>query len=228
MSWLYPYFLAAIVLDHAHLVSPIGLAWSNARMRRKMLAEWPRFVLLSLGCLTAAVAVGLWSSSTRDPAFRYLALSYFWWNAWHFGSQHFGVASLLGWRSGPRWFRQVVTIGPTVTILALPLFVHIVPLVILNEVISLVHWLTDIGLSAWKKAGWWVPFLTLMLLCGLSGFLWKTVTIDPHYCGQLPACTAVYSIPVLLSLRYGLGFMHFLYSRWVWQGVNMRLLSQGV
>jgi hypothetical protein len=228
VSWLYPYLLAAIVLDHAHLASPMGLAWSNTRMRRTMLAEWKRFIVLPVGCLAAAVIVGLLSSTTRQPAFLALAAAYFVWNLWHFGSQHFGVASLLGWRSGPRWFRQALTIGTTVLVLVLPVFLHVVLLVLLDALINLAHWLTDISLSARKKARHWALFLSVVLLIGMSGFLWKTISIDPRYCGLLPACTASYAFPVLLGLRYGLGFVHFLYSRWVWQGRYMRVMGQAL
>lgn len=224
VNWLVAYFLIAIVLDHAHLVSPIGLAWTSAPMRRKMIAEWSRYILLPSVCLSVAVVVGLSSSSTHVPAFQVLAGAYFLWNTWHFSTQHWGISQLLGWRTGSRRFRQAVTIGPTVAILMLPLFLHVLALVVLTEAISFLHWLTDIGLSVWRKARWWMLFLGVVLCIGVSGFLWKTVSIDPRYCGRLSACTAVYSIPVLLGLRYGLGFVHFLYSRWVWQSANMQLM----
>lgn len=244
MSWLYAYFLAAIVLDHIHLVSPVGLAWSDAEYRREMLA-WPRrFIFLPLLCLLIAVAVGVFSHSTRDPAFLVLYAAYVVWNAWHFGSQHFGVASLLGWRGGPRWLRQGLLIAATMAFMLLPFvpgFVHwmtensligarvasmllsfmpghpsFIAMLVVGQAISFLHWTTDIGLSVRALRRWWL-FLILALVFGALGFAFKTVTTDHHYCGLLPACSVMWSIPLLVSLRFGLGFVHFLYSRWVWR-----------
>ena len=224
MSLLYIYFCCAIILDHAHLACPMSLAWSNAGFRREMLAQWEKFILWPLGLLVAAVVIGLLSPTTRDLSFRGLALTYFWWNAWHFGSQHFGVASLLGWRSGRRWMRQLTIVGATMLAMALP--VTSVALVAFNELLSFCHWTTDIGLSTWI-ARKWPLFLGAILIVGLTGFLWKTTATDPRLCGLMPACTAVYSIPALLGLRYGLGFVHFLYSRWIWQREARMVLASG-
>lgn len=224
MSWLVAYFLIAIVLDHAHLVSPIIRVWSNANMRRKMVAEWQWYVLMPLGCLAIAVGIGLLSPSPTAPAFLALAVIYNGWNAWHYGSQHFGIATLLGWRTDPRWRRQALTVGPTIAIIALPFFFSAFVFVVINLVIDLLHWLTDIGLSTWQ-ARRWVLFLGVVLLLGLSGFVFKTVWIGPQYCGQLPVCTTVYAFTVLRSTRYGLGIVHFWCSRWGWTRENMRLMA---
>jgi hypothetical protein len=249
VSWLIAYSVAAIVLWQAHLASPILAAWSNGNMRRQMYAEWEWFILLPLGCLSVAVIIGLSSSTTRDPAFSCLAVVFLWWDAWHFGSQHFGVAALLGWRSMPRWVRQVVTIGPTMIILLLSVYWrdlwdfgtrHFGPaatvwmpshsplvLIVLVQVINLIHWLTDIGLSTWK-ARRWMLFLSIVLILGLSGFLWKGISIDPRYCGHRPVCEPLYAFPVLLSVTIGIGFVHFLYSRWRYQGRYMRVMGQAL
>jgi hypothetical protein len=217
---LYGYLLVAIVLDHAHLACPITLAWSDRAYRQRMLTRPGKFILLPAFAVGMAVAIGLGSHSTREPTFRMLALTYLWWNAWHFGSQHFGVASLLGWSSGPRWLRQGVLILPTMWLM---LFAG--PAVwIAGEVISFAHWTTDIGLSAWAVRRRWPRFVWAAMILGLSGFLWKTVAADPRLCGSAPACTALWSIPTLVSLRYGLGFYHFLMSRWVWSGEGRALL----
>jgi hypothetical protein len=94
----------------------------------------------------------------------------------------------------------------------------------LSEGISFLHWTTDIGLSTWKTRNW-VFFLCAMILIGLLGFVFKSVTTDPHLCHQWPVCQANYGIPVLLGLRAGLGYMHFLYSRWRYQWKYMRLME---
>jgi hypothetical protein len=219
MSWLYFYFLAAIVLDHVHLVSPLGLAWSDGVYRQQMMNSPEKFILLPALCVFTAFMIGTSSQTTRDPAFQALATVYVCWNAWHFGSQHFGVASLLGWRSGPRWLRRGLLIGTTMALMLLP-FVPGHPssilLIVIGEVISFLHWTTDIGLTVRALRRCWL-FLPIALIFGVVGFAFKTVTADPHVCGLLAACTAAWSIPTLISLRWGLGFAHFLYSRWVWR-----------
>ena len=191
-------------------------------MRRHMLAQWERFIMLPLGVVSLSVWVGVntdkslgwipvaaiinWRTvlailrgyTPPNFAFVLLVLTYYAWNAWHFGSQNFGVASLAGWLPGRRRLRQVLTVAPTVVCTTVP---------ILSEIVSLGHWLTDIGLSALKVRRWWL-FIGVILAVGAIGFIWKEAT--PHG-------TALYSIPVLISSRCGLGLVHFLYSRWCWR-----------
>jgi hypothetical protein len=223
VTGLYACFLAAIVLDHAHLVCPIWLGWSNRGFREYMLERPEKFILLPALCVASALLVGEHVTTTREPAFRALTAAYIWWNAWHFGSQHFGVASLLGWRWGPRWARQVIIIGPTMAVMLAPMMLanSALPLVIAGGVFGLAHWATDIGLTTRVLRRWW--FLPIVLAIGLIGFAWKTVVAGPRFCDPLPVCTAVWSVPMLLSLRYGIGFWHFLMSRWVWQFSNPRV-----
>ncbi len=208
---LYGYFLLAIVLDHAHLVCPIWLGWSNRGFRQVMLERPEKFILLPVLCIIGALLIGEHSTTTHDPAFRALVVVYIWWNAWHFGSQHFGVASLVGWRAGPRWLRQGLIIGSTMTAMLTP--TAILPLLALHELINFAHWTTDIGLTAWVVRRRWI-FVPVILAIGFVGFAWKTVVIDPHTGSPMPM---LWSVPSLLSLRIGLGFWHFLMSRWVWQ-----------
>jgi len=197
-----------------------------------MLARPEKFILLPAVCIIGAVAVGMHSATTREPAFRVLATIYIWWNAWHFASQHFGVASLLGWQWGPRLVRQAVIIAPTMAVLLVP-HRDIVWLVVVAAIVDLAHWTTDIGLTTWVFRRWW--WLAAAMAVGLAGFLWKDVVVaDPHLCGVLPACTVVWSAPLLLSLRLGLGFWHFLMSRWVWKlsdpyarAISAPLLAKG-
>jgi hypothetical protein len=211
MQWLYVYFFVAILLDHAHLVCPIWLGWSNRGFRQVMLARPEKFILLPALCVVGALLIGEHVVTTRDPIFRTLVAVYLLWNAWHFGSQHFGVVSLLGWRSGPRWLRQAIIIGPTMALMLVPS--SLFPLMLLNQLFNFAHWTTDIGLTTWGIRRWWF-FLPVVLATGFIGFVWKTVGIDP-YTG-IPA-PLLRSIPILLALRIGIGFWHFLMSRWVWK-----------
>jgi hypothetical protein len=216
---VFGYFLLAIVLDHAHLACPIWLGWGNRSFRRVMLERPEKFILLPALCIIGALLIGEHAATTHDLSFRVLAGAYLVWNAWHFGSQHFGIASLAGWRLGPRWMRQVVFIVPTMGLMLIPMAfsMGVLPIIVISECNNLIHWVTDIGLTAYVKRRWLWVFLPTVLVAGIGGFLWKTVTVDPYFCGSLPACTAAWGIPMLVSIRYGLGFWHFLMSRWVWK-----------
>jgi hypothetical protein len=66
---LYGYFLCAIVLDHAHLVCPIALAWSNRGFRRTMLERPEKYILLPALALILAAVVDAGASTTRDRRF---------------------------------------------------------------------------------------------------------------------------------------------------------------
>ena len=90
--------------------------------------------------------------------------------------------------------------------------------------ISLMHWIMDIRLSGYVASHAWL-FTMAVLAVGLGGFVWKTVAVDPGLCRPMLACTAQFSIPMLLGLRYGLGFWHFLMSRWVWSNEGRELLA---
>lgn len=217
--WLAPrdvlvgYFLVAIVLDHAHLVCPVGLAWGSRALRQRNLERPGKYLLLPGLCLFVAVAIGYAAPSTRDPLFRDLTLVYFWWNFWHFAAQHFGVASIC--RLGSRTPRRVAAVGGTAAVLlGLPfLLPGTLWVVCLTEGVSFAHWITDIGLTGARVRRWWA-FLAVVLLVGLTGFIWKGVSVGG---GLQAAHTVAVGVPLLLGLRYGLGFVHFLYSRWVWQ-----------
>ncbi len=74
--------------------------------------------------------------------------------------------------------------------------------------VSVNHWVVDLGLSI-RVARWW--FFPGVLVLGLLGFAWMV----PSSNGQM-----IRMIPWLICARLGLGFVHFLYSRWVWQFSN--------
>ena len=88
-------------------------------------------------------------------------------------------------------------------------------------VYSLNHWLVAIGLSSHvysarrlrARAGGWL-FALAMLMAGAIGFLWLIPT---------PNGTLLRVIPIVVSTRLGLGFVHFLYDRWVWKMTDPRV-----
>ena len=78
---------------------------------------------------------------------------------------------------------------------------------LLTGAFSVNQWIVDIGLSSWvSKRG--RLFIAGVLLAGMVEFLWM---VPP------PSGMMIRVIPVLICGRLELGFVHFLYSRWVWK-----------
>jgi hypothetical protein len=102
-----------------------------------------------------------------------------------------------------RQIQIAIAAGGTVAIyLTLPLFHD--PLVIFLDVsiVSVNHWVVDIGLSCRVARRSWL-FIVGVLSAGLMGFLWMMPTPDG---------TMIRMNSVLICARVGLGFVHFLYS----------------
>lgn len=221
-SLVWSYFLVAIVLDQAHLVCPIGLAWNSPLFRDKMLREPDKYILLPLIFVLVPLGIGAGSVTIHDPAFRALATLYLVWNAWHFAMQNYGICAIYG---GCSWQRNAAFALTAACILAFPLVLGNVLWVVVAALgVDLMHWIMDIRLSGFVARQQWL-FTAIVLVVGVTGFTFRTVSADTHHCGQLLACTMVYSIPTLLGLRYGLGFYHFLMSRWVWSREGRALLA---
>jgi hypothetical protein len=188
-----------IWLDTAHLVSPIALAWSNAAARRRMLARWWKFVGLGLLVLIIPTWIGWNAPNLKDPWLALTISIYFWWNLFHFGAQNYGVCVMLGYRKC--WQTDLAMIGTIAP--GIWVYFGAKDLVLAGAAVSLAHWLTDIVLCS-KASGRWRLFGAAVLLAGFGGF-------------AFPALSSVYTNPFLVGMRNGLGFAHFLYSRWVWQ-----------
>jgi hypothetical protein len=221
MQLLIGFMFVAIVLDHAHLACPITLTWGNRNFRDYMLRRPEVFVLVPALCVLIPFAVGTNVRSTHDPAFRAVALVYFWFNIWHFASQNWGICALAGGCLRQRAAAFLLTLGLMVT----ALFIHPLWVASAGLGIDLMHWIMDIRLSAYVARRQWL-FTGGMLILGLLGFLWKWPSADPLVCpAPLSACAGQYKWPTLLGLRFGLGFWHFLASRWVWSSWGRELLA---
>jgi len=188
---------ASLVIQTGHQLSPIALAWSNAGFRGVMLARPEKFLLLPAGLALAAVACPFW------PVF----YAYSAWNAYHYGMQDFGVLSL--WRR-PRWRR--LTMAVCLAITSIPMLVSFVwhPgwwwLFVYSATGSWNHWVVDIGLSGRVSRRLWL-FVAGVLVAGLVGLVWY----EPSARGFHRRSDD------LLQVAMALGFVHFLYSRWVWK-----------
>ena len=199
------YFLATIVLDHAHLASPIVMAWTNRRFRNHMLERPAKFILLPILCLSAAVWIGA-HYARHDLIFEALLLTYGVWNFLHFCMQNYGLVRVAG---GRQWLAEVIMVATAVALL-LPLVLPTLWVAILIGVVSLLHWVTAIGLAAiFGRWRWWL--LGAVFVVGLFGFLWEIVIPT----NDLPRLVMT-GIPLWMAIRAGISFAHFLYDRWIW------------
>jgi hypothetical protein len=224
------FFTLVVLLETGHSFSPIVLAWSHDGFRQLMLARPKKYILLPGAVFVAAFGVGAatslgWTSFRTDLThqifhvtdwrnpFPLVAWIYWVWNIYHFGMQNFGVLQLYRRNSlGNRRLRLVDKYGclaiTAFGMAALPAVTHSPRVALLClAVFSFNHWMTSVGLcSAASGRGW--PFIAAILLLGSVGFVWMI----PTSLGNV-----IRVIPVIICARMGLGFVHFLYDRWVWK-----------
>jgi hypothetical protein len=187
-------FAVAIVCEQGHVMSPILLAWSHPGLRQIALSRPIETMLLPVLAVIGALAA----------PFMIIWWVYWLWNLYHFGAQHYGVSRLLRWR-GSRWWY----VGITAAILGGGSFlIHAWWWKWLMLVaIDFNHWLIDIGLSSRVSRCWWL-FLVVVAAFGCIGFAWLAPRAD-HI--------ATRNIHWVIQARWGVGIVHFLYSRIVWK-----------
>jgi hypothetical protein len=204
-------FTAAALLETGHALSPIILAWSHRGLRRVAIDRWRESLFAPLLVFTGAFLV---------PPHIVFGI-YFAWNIYHFGMQNFGVLSLYKRNrvrgQDDRVRDGLLCLGLTaIGMGALPL---LAPdrwvFLLFTGVFSFSHWLTDIGLSSRVARYPWF-FIVAVLVMGSVGFVWMIPRTD-HM--------AIRLIPTVITARWGLGFVHFLYSRWVWRLSDARVLE---
>ena len=227
-------FAIFVLLETGHSLSPIVLAWTHGGFRRVMLSQTRKYVVLPVAVFMIVLVIGavtslgwtslvygpgnLWSLTEWTNPFPVVVWVYWVWNIYHFGMQHFGVLSL--WRGGARSRRRrfadmaLCLIVTAFCMAALPKLTREewVGFLLLGA-FSVNHWVVDIGLSSRVlKRGW--LFIVGVLAAGAIGFLLEIPT---------PNGSLLRAIPILLCARMGLGFVHFLYSRWVWKLSDARV-----
>ena len=235
----YVCFVLFVLLETGHSLSPIVLAWTHREFRRQVIYSQPgKFLALPSSLFLAALSIGVatqsgWTSyhpgpgaSARitgwDNPLPLLVWFYSAWNLYHFAMQDFGV--LMLW-SGPsrRWVKRAGCVVGLVGIYFLVLGVNVLGFwrvpgflnpwwaglatTIMIGFVSVNHWIVDIGMSGRVARHGWV-FVVSILSLGVIGFAWIIPT---------PNGTVIRMIPSIICARLGLGFVHFLYSRWVWQ-----------
>jgi hypothetical protein len=233
----YVCFVLFVFLETGHSLSPIVLAWTHREFRRRVIYPqpckfllWPSLVFLAALLIGVATQMG-WTSYHPGPGasgritrwdnpFPVLIWFYSAWNLYHFAMQDFGVWRLWGGARIHRWAQLAICLCSLlglyfavggINILGfwtMPGLIQAwwVPLAMVG-VVSVNHWVVDIGLSCRAATHGWI-FVIGVLLLGAIGFAWMV----PTAYGML-----VRMIPAIVSARLGLGMVHFLYSRWVWQ-----------
>jgi hypothetical protein len=221
LMWLPPAgriacFALFITIDMAHALSPIVLAWTHAGFRSVMLGEprkyigLPSVIFIVGSSVSIATAIG-WTSFVPGPGryhhftdwqnpFPIMFGIYVLWNFYHFSMQNYGVLRLCGGDFG-RWGKPLAFAGTAVAIKVMPLAV------------SVNHWVTDIRLSWRASSRSWVVASSLLVLAPVA-FLWSPMPVPEGIILRRMegAVIALYGIRL-----FGLGFVHFLYSRWIWK-----------
>ncbi len=200
------FFTVLIVLDTAHTLSPMVMAWSRGDFREVMLRRWRWYILAPL----AVLAVSLCAATQSRAAVDAVVTVYFAWNIWHFASQNYGLLRLAqmrqGWRWQPDWpFCMAVTIvgmGIWPMLASDPWTWRLINL----GIFAIPHWVSEIFLTSWVSTRWKI-FAPLILAAGCVGLLWA-----------VPRATGMPVVGVAwVCWRAGLGFVHFLYDGMIWR-----------
>jgi hypothetical protein len=231
---LFYFFASTIALETAHSVSPIVLAWSHAELRRMMLHKWRKSIALSLLVFVVACAIGAatsagWTSyhpglhqiyhlTDLSNPMPVLVWIYYIWSIYHFGMQNFGIARIYRVRNrlwGSRYIDMILLVGGTAFLYAgLQYFYYPHWMFFFSMgAISFNHWFAEIGLCG-RVSGRPLLFTATVLAIGAIGFVWLKPT---------PNGNLMNVMPMIICARLGLGFVHFLYDRWIWKFSDLRV-----
>ena len=116
---IYLVLAVTILLEHAHFISPMTLAWSHSGFRALMARRPMKFIGVPLAIIAATTTIGVLTSrfvpdlkvdvgtfvrvydfADYKQPFVMLVVLYFLWNNYHFGMQNFGVLSIYRVKSG--------------------------------------------------------------------------------------------------------------------------------
>lgn len=200
------FFTILVIIDTAHNLSPMVMAWSRGDFRPVMYRHWIRYIALPVAALALSLAAATQSRAAVDA----VVTVYFVWNVWHFASQNYGLLRLLqmrrGWTWTPDWplCMAVTIVGMVVWPMLAndPWHWRLINLAIF----AIPHWVSEIFLTSWASTRWKV-FAPLILAAGCVGLLWVT-----------PRATGMPVVGVfLVCWRCGLGFVHFIYDGLLWR-----------
>ena len=190
-------FSIAAVLVTAHEFSSIVLAWTNREFRQHMITRPAKYIGIPAAAISAAIILPL----------PWIAQIFWVWNIYHFGMQNYGIAKLYYHSADAAFYLGVTIFGMAI----LPLFRPDQWIAFLAMgIFGFQHWVAAIGLASAASKNAFI-FLAAALLVGMIGFLWYDPRADR---------LSMVATPLVLGLRFGLGFTHFLYDRWVWKLSN--------
>jgi hypothetical protein len=196
--WVNVAILVGMLLETAHLASPIALAWHKPELRAVVSREWIKYIAIPAAILPACVLV---------PSGWVFGL-YYAWNIHHFGMQNFGVWQLFGRKVSPdgRLRRALICLAATAFgMAAVPiLWPNIYGFALGTVAFSLNHWLVDIWLSGRAAPKRWA-------------FVGVIFVVAIVYTVARQGPLSVHVLPQILVLRCGIGAIHFIYSARIWR-----------
>jgi hypothetical protein len=202
-SMLVYFVIATVVIETSHQLSPIALAWSNDGFRKIMLVRPVQYMMVPALAFALAITLPIWCVSPVSLT----------WNAYHYGMQNFGVLSFWK-RPKHRWLAIAACLLTMSVPMLLVAYLQLSWswLFVVVAATSFNHWVVDIGLS-WRASRQRWLFLGGILLVGLVGFVWYEPTSHGFHRRS----------DELLQVAMAVGFVHFLYSRWVWNMSNPKV-----
>jgi hypothetical protein len=115
---IYLVLAVIVLLEHGHFLSPMALAWSHAGFRGLMLRQPIKYIGLPIALILTTTSIGIATTLFGDlhvdigmkvrvhdfadykQPFVMMVVLYWFWNAYHFGMQNFGVLSIYRRKSG--------------------------------------------------------------------------------------------------------------------------------
>jgi hypothetical protein len=216
--------IATIVIEPAHQIAPIALAWSSGGFRELMVRQQVRYLLLPVSVFWLAVLLPLWL----------VAPVYWTWNSYHYGMQNYGTLSLYRRPQRP-WLAKtgclLVTTVPMLLLFWVPLLLkqprpHWEWLFIFGAAMNFNHWAVDIALSGKvSQYRWWL--IAGLLAVGSIGFIWYEPTVHGQWSFGVWHPPGIHRRNNdILQVAMAIGFVHFLYSGglpWPWQWAWLRM-----
>lgn len=234
------FFTVLIVIDTAHNLSPMAMAWSRGDFRAVMLRQWVRYIALPLAVLAVSLAAATQSRTAVDTVVNI----YFAWNVWHFASQNYGLLRLWQMRRIVRcqrraepcdrrlFGRPILAARLWATTREAPRWQPDWPFCMAVTIVGMVVWpmlasdpwtwrlinLAIFAIPHWVSeiflTSWastrWKVFAPLILAAGCLGLLWVT-----------PRATGMPVVGVWwVCWRCGLGFVHFIFDGQLWRFSN--------
>jgi hypothetical protein len=121
---VYLVLAVTVLLEHGHFLSPMVLAWSHTGFRGVMRQRPVKYIVVPIAIILVAAAIGIFTSlfanlridigfkvkvynfgDYKQP-FVMMVVLYWFWNAYHFGMQNFGVLNIYRKKSGSGYRRS--------------------------------------------------------------------------------------------------------------------------